>query len=531
MYRRLAHVAAGLLCACGPTKVEFPDDCDELEWYADLDGDGFGDPHSPVDACDDPDGAVDQAGDCDDTDPEVTTCRWSGEAILAEVADAVLVGEDANDRSGMLVAHAGDVDGDGQGDALVGTVETNEGEGGVYLALGPLSGERDLSTADAVIRQTDTATNSNYLYDMGPLGDLDGDGYDDLRVIDYNASGSEGAYGALWVHEGPLDGDVDLEDAAITVEGSATWGTVGIAPAGAADLDDDGTMDLVLPGVTTVGDSVWTGALLFLDPAHGTLTPEDAELSVMGSYLSYVDEGGAGTFPGGMALGDWDGDGTVDLVLGSPDSDVGTLPTAGAIYAWSGPFTHELGPDDADAVLSSTYVGSQLGVALVAAGDMDGDGHEDLFASAPYAGTSVYDAGAAFLFLGPIAGELSTDAAAAMVHASEDTILQLAPISAGDLDMDGVGDFAVAFAGGASGTGDMRLIYGPVEGAVSANEAAVDAIFETGGPISSAVLDVSLGGDLNGDDWPDALVGLPADIGGISTELSAGRTYLLSGGL
>src|SRR6185436_18524122 len=64
-------------------------------------------------------------------------------------ADATLVGEDARDQAGLSVSDAGDVDGDGLEDLLVGAPGVGRAAGAAYLVRGPVSGTLDLSLADA----------------------------------------------------------------------------------------------------------------------------------------------------------------------------------------------------------------------------------------------------------------------------------------------------------------------------------------------------------------------------------------------
>ena len=66
------------------------DGCETQTWYTDADSDGYGDPTTATEACEAPEGSVDHAGDCDDEDPAVTTCDWSGTSALADASDAVL---------------------------------------------------------------------------------------------------------------------------------------------------------------------------------------------------------------------------------------------------------------------------------------------------------------------------------------------------------------------------------------------------------------------------------------------------------
>src|SRR6185369_16180577 len=98
------------------------------------------------------------------------------------LADAKLVGENRSDYAGDRIADAGDVDGDGHADLLVGSPQNDEGgfgAGAAYLVLGPVTGMLDLSRAHAKLVGEDVDDNACI---VSGAGDVDANGHDDLFV-------------------------------------------------------------------------------------------------------------------------------------------------------------------------------------------------------------------------------------------------------------------------------------------------------------------------------------------------------------
>lgn len=534
------------LAGCDPYKVEFPDDtagceasdevcngvdddCDgaidealSATWYADGDGDGYGDPSTATISCEAPEGYLDHAGDCDDADPTVRGCDWSGAAAIADASDAVLIGEAAYDQAGFSVASAGDVNGDGVDDALVATNRTNEDQGGLYLVTGPISGEQDLADATAVLRQRDTVEVDHYLRGVGALGDVDGDGYDEIAVGDFMAPDGETAQGAIWLWSGTVSGANDLESADVIVSGEARSDVVGVDPAVSVDLDGDGQQDLVVSSIRA--QSGPGGAYGFLGPLSGDYTLSDAQLTVLGTDTD-AQVGSA------VAGGDFDGDGQDDLALGARYTEVAGRVKSGAIYLVAGPRGSDaLDVADADGAVLSDAASAQLGEELVGPGDLNGDGYDDLLASAPYDGLTSRGGGTITLYAGPLDGTLTSADAVARFGAADPDFYTCTAFDAGDLNMDGVGDLVVANESGARGWGAAYVVYGPLSGELALDDGDADATFEGDALTASWVMDAAIGGDFNVDGWADLLIGTAYAVGGTTSETGAGRAHVLWGG-
>ena len=162
-------------------------------------------------------------------------------------ADAKFVGENAGDEAGMSLGQAGDIDGDGYADVLVGAALHNgvaSDAGAGYLCYGPVSGTVDLSTADARF-DGEAASDSAGGWTVG-AGDVDGDGYGDILV---SARGSDLAVsnaGAVYLLYGPFSGAYDLGAADATFLGEAASDIMGACSPMAGDVDGDGHPDLLM---------------------------------------------------------------------------------------------------------------------------------------------------------------------------------------------------------------------------------------------------------------------------------------------
>jgi hypothetical protein len=246
----------------------------------------------------------------------------SGTVDLAS-AEARVLGDHDGDRTGISLA-AGDVDGDGFEDVLVGAPGDDGGglsAGAAYLVHGPVSGSTDLGAADATFvgeAAGDDAGNAV------ATGDVDGDGAEDVVVAASEAdSGSTGS-GAVYVWLGSVAGPTSLADAHVRLAGVAASDSLGEAIA-VADTDGDGFADVLAgaPGLDA-GLSDAGGVYLWFGPVAGTATASEADARFLGE--SRYDAAGSA-----VAAGDVDGDGFADVVVGAWYRDEGGV-SAGAAY-------------------------------------------------------------------------------------------------------------------------------------------------------------------------------------------------------
>jgi hypothetical protein len=308
-------------------------------------------------------------------------------AALASFAFAKLVGVANNAHAGSALG-AGDLDDDGSPDVVVGSDFTGTG-GEVYVVLGPLSGgTRDLATADSTISARGSF---DYLGHDLEVGDLDGDGVDDLFLgAPYAGSTSDGEQYVLY---GPVTGDTNVADADVTIGPAST--ITGLRVAANGDLDGDGQLDLTVgaPFEASFGYA-YNGAVYVF---HGPLD-DDVPLSSAAALLT----GEADSTYAGASVeqhGDIDRDGIDDLAIGAVGASIGTAIGGGVVYLVYGPVTGGYDLANADARL---YGEAEIGGVGydVSMGDANGDSYTDVLVAAAAEDRAATDAGAAFLFFG-----------------------------------------------------------------------------------------------------------------------------------
>ncbi|GDX80516.1 hypothetical protein LBMAG42_23270 [Deltaproteobacteria bacterium] len=480
------------------------DDCDDANPYV-----------SPLrdEACGD-----DVDNDCDG---EIAgNCHLFGEVPLDD-ADAVIAGHRDGDSAGRRIEGVGDTNGDGYDDIVVTSDSWGTYAGRSVVLHGPLAGDYNWDTAGFAVEGCAAYDNA---YSLSRGGDLDGDGREEWAV---------GAFATDVAGGGAYDGAVYLmgDDAAslcdvtpaIAGDGGAYLGQ---SVAGGADFSGDGVADIAATflnrGAYNDGEYVFFGGLGVFD----ALVPEGAASIDEATFVIDRPED-AYTFGSGLELiGDLDGDGASELLVTDYGASVVT-PNDGAAYVFLGGQTGTVSAADAHAVV---YGDSSFGnvYAGFRAGDLDGDGREDLLVQADLS----EEVSGVFAFASLPAGETSINAATTHIG-NEGTSYSLGYPSAGAGDVNGDGrddllllssaDSRLGFSLGAA-----LLYFGPLVGSFTELDCDAALYDDYGGSaVSSMSGGVAGAGDTNGDGFDDILV---SDGGDYLYANRGGLTWLFLGG-
>ncbi|MEZ5214981.1 MAG: FG-GAP-like repeat-containing protein, partial [Microbacterium sp.] len=249
----------------------------------------------------------------------------------------------AGDRLGAAVAVAGDVNGDGYADVLLGSNRaspggrTRAGEVGVYLG----SAAGLVATPATILEGVDPSEGLGEV--VAGLGDLNGDGYADVLASAYLGSpGGRTEAGLVRVHLGSATGVSTT--ASLVLEGAATGDNLGRSAAG-GDLNGDGYGDLALGVVLASPGGAVT---VHLGGAAGPSATPDTRFATAEADAR---------FGRSVVCGDFDRDGFADLAVGSYFAAPG-----GATHVYAG---SAAGPSTPEAqILVGPVAGGNFGRAL-----------------------------------------------------------------------------------------------------------------------------------------------------------------------
>ncbi len=412
-------------------------------------------------------------------------------------------------RFGSSVAPAGDVNGDGYDDIIIGADFSGDGAGAAFVFLGGVGG-----LSPAVNWSLSGGAGHRFGISVSGAGDVNGDGYDDVIIGATGAGGStpqgDPYYGVAYVYHG---GPAGLASFPTTRLFGLQFGAAhGRAVAGAGDVNGDGYADVV------VGSPLWDSPSGSTDTGRAQIFPGSA--GGVSTTPIFEERGNAAFAQFGAAVapaGDVNGDGLADVVVGVP-SRIDGLPNNGYAAVVRGARAGVGTPSIYWFVPRGNAAG--FGAVVGTAGDVNNDGFSDLIVGSPLYANGQTEEGAAEIFYGGGDPPFSSLFNGSVNGWHNSTFLGWVTTTVGDVDGDGFSDVAVSAPNlnvNMAADGGVLLYNGSASGLSATRLWAGE---QSGGSFGYAV---AAAGDVNGDGYGDVIVGAPLTG-------SSGKAYVWHGG-
>ena len=322
----------------------------------------------------------------------------------------ILKGVSKLDMAGRSISSAGDINGDGIDDLLIGAphlTPNGDNKGDAYVVFGKNT------PFDPVVELSELNGNNGFVMmgidlddhlgkSVSAAGDLNNDGYDDIII---GASRTEvsgvlnvGSSYVLFGKGTPFSSTFDLNSLdgsnGFVISGIGDAGNFGTSVSGAGDINGDGYPDLLIGAPFVKNETGVTYGYSYLIFGTQEGYPSAVNLSTLDGNNGFVIEGSfkSGWFGATVTLaGDLNGDGFDDIAIGAPRAGYEQDPQVGVVYVIYGKesgfnSTFNVGSLDGQNgfILKADLPTGYLGESVNYAGDVDGDGIDDLIIGASF---------------------------------------------------------------------------------------------------------------------------------------------------